>query len=81
LNTTRRYVPDSQIKVSYFTSKGYTTTAYVDEETLDGTNKHSDVPVSLDLILGLDGTWSYVDFDMREWDFNPYTGEFTERNA
>lgn len=64
-----------QIKVTYLTKEGYKTQAYVDDETLKGTNKHSDVEVWL---AWSDEADTYIQVDDFEWDFD-WEGTPTKR--
>lgn len=64
-----------QIKVTYNTRSGGTSQAYVDEQTLFGVNKHSDVPVQLKWDDELD---TYIQIDDWEWDFD-FEGTPTKR--
>ena len=60
-----------QIKVSYLTRTGYQSTAYVDEKTFEGVDKHSDVPLQLEWSDEQD---TYVQIDEWKWEFD-YFGE------
>jgi len=68
----------SEIKVGYTTKSGYTSKAYVDEYTLEGTDKHTDFPVKL-VRTWKGGELEYVDVEEREFEENPYTGNITEK--
>ena len=66
--------PADQIKVAYFTRSGGISKAYIDPETGEGTDKHSDIPITL-AHQESDDSWYQIDH--REWRVN-HLGEFEE---
>jgi hypothetical protein len=63
-----------QIKVTYFTRSGSISKAYIDPETGEGIDKHSDIPITL-AHQESDDSWYQIDH--REWRVN-HLGEFEE---
>ena len=63
-----------QIKVTYFTRSGSISKAYIDPETGEGIDKHSDIPITL-AHQESDDSWYQI--DRREWRVN-HLGEFEE---
>jgi len=66
--------PAAQIKVAYLTRSGNISKAYIDPETGEGIDKHSDIPIAL-AHQESDDSWHQIDH--REWRVN-HLGEFEE---
>lgn len=65
---------DEQIKVAYLTRSGEMSKAYIDPETGEGIDKHTDIPITL-ARRESDDSWYQIDH--REWRVN-HLGEFEE---
>ena len=66
--------PTDQIKVPYLARSGEMSKAYIDPETGEGIDKHTDIPITL-AHQESDDSWYQIDH--REWRVN-HLGEFEE---
>lgn len=77
-NGSERLPEHEQAKVDYVTREGHHSTAYIEEDSGEGTDKYSEIDVILE--------WSeerraWIQIDTYEWDWSPYDGWYRTGEA